>query len=447
MLDRVRYQQTWGFPVQGYREVVETCRQAGFPILALNCFPRRKEDRLHRRDVHAARAIVRTLADDPECLLVVLIGDLHVARSHLPRRVTEVAARRRLAVRDLIVYTNADTIYWQLARSRLEYMVNIVKLDNNRFCVINSTPLAKYDSYLRFVEGLVEEAEQDEEDFFAGSLIAEEQVEDLARRIARHLGLPAGGLIEFELLPAPDPEEDGGDLPAFLQPSSMEAPVVRAAVKARQPVFVGRNLLLLHRVSLNHVADAAARLLLRSLGWNAQYERTRDSFYYNVVHEALVYFGSKLINPKRTVKRESDLREWVTRCEREKSLCSPGVRREQQVIKRYVLPHFAKVRRNLSEGRAFREGSDLYRCRLYRRMEAARIIGKRLWERLFFSARVGLPDSLKEKGKTRCMTNEQVAALWRTPPEEGANTLRLYLSLWHGTADVVEHHASRTDWF
>lgn len=448
MLDRVRYPQTWGFPVQGYREVLETCSRSSLPVLALNCFPRRREDRLHRRDIHAARLIARAVADDPECMVVVLIGDLHVARSHLPRRVEQAAQRRKVEVRPLIVYTNADTIYWQLARSQLEYMVNIVKLDNHRFCVINSTPVAKYDSYLRFVEGLVEDAGQDDEDFFAGSLIAEEQVEDLVRRIARHLGLPSGGLPEFELLPAPNLDDDGdSDLPAHLHSPSCEAPIVRAAVRAGQPVFLGRNLLLLHRVSLNHVADAAARLLLRSLGWDAHYQRTRDSFYYSVIHEALVYFGSKLINPKRTVKRETDLREWVRRDEREKSQCSTGVRREQQVVKRYVLPHFSKVRKHNLEGRPFRESTELYRCRLCRRMEAARIIGKRLGERLFYSARVGLPDSLKGKGKTRCMSLEQVAALWRHPPEPGTNTLELYLSIWTDTADVVEHHASRTDWF
>jgi len=448
LLQAVRYPQTWGFPVQGYREVLDRCKEAGFQVLALNCFPRRREDRLHRRDIHAGRIIGRAIADDPDCLIAVLIGELHVARSHLPGRVQEIAKKRKLNVEPLIVYTNPDNIYWQLARSRLEYMVNIVKLDNQRFCVINSTPVAKYDSYLRFVEGLVEEAGQDEEDFFAGSLIVEEQVEDLARRIARHLGLSGGALPEVEILPAPDLEDHGdSDLSTYLEKSSVDAPVVRAAVRASQPVFVGRNLLLVHRVSLNHVADAAARLLLRGQGWDARYHRTRESFYYNVVHEALVYFGSKLINPKRTVKRVDDLREWLLRCEQEKSHGSPGVRGEQQVIKRYVLPHLSKVGRHIKEGLPFQEGTELYRCRLCRRMEAARIIGKRLGERLFYSARVGLPDSLKGKGKTRSMTNEQVTAVWREPPEPGADTLELYLSLWANTADVVEHHASRVDWF
>jgi len=448
-LSAVDYRRTWSFAPDGYKAILDTCHDLGVRVLAVNTFPRRKEDDLERRDAAAARLICRAHVADPEALIVVFFGDLHIATSHLPGRVVDLLGKQHITIRDLIVYLNSETIYWQLAKGGLEYLVNVVKVDSRRFCAINATPLAKYDSYLRFVEGLVDDDDEDdgEEGFLAGSVVVEDQVRDLAIRIGEYLGLADIKLCEVELVPAALGELADGELARSLKPAPEEAPIVAASIRSRHPIFVGNDRLLLHRFSLNGAADAAARVLLRSLGWKPYFERTEESFYYNVMFEALAFFGSKVINPKRTIRREADLEQLVLRTMRPRSRVRAKSGPDVRFVARYVLPHLRKVRLMLEKRARFRESPEMYGHVLRKRMEAMGLIGRRLGERLFFSAQVGMSERRMQAGKIRFLGRREVAELFTTPPGPGTDCLRLYLGTWRGVADVEEHHVRREDWF
>jgi uncharacterized iron-regulated protein len=446
LLSEVDYRRTWGFPPEGYLRLLDKCREIGARVAALNSFPRKGGDVLERRDRFAGRILARILADQPEALVVVLIGDLHVATGHLPEVVIDFLGRRGVTIRDLIIYLNSESLYWQLARDGLEYLVNVVKVDSRSYCVFNATPLAKYDSYLRFVEGLVDEDPEDEDDaVLAGSVVVEDQVTDWARRIAESLDIPFDPPTNVELVPCADMDREGDSIARAVGASGDEVPLVGASVRASQPIFVGGSRLLLHRFSLNDAADAAARVLLTSHGWHPYFDKSRNSFYYNVLFEALVYFGSKVINPKRTVKRDADLAAWVEQRSRTRRRSRDGL--DVQVLSRFVLPHIRSLDRLVNQGKGFRESPALYGFALAKRMLAMRLLGRRLGERLFFSANVGLSTRTRMAGQRGSVGHREIAWHYRHPPAGGTDTRARYLQVWKSIGDVVEHHRSRQEWF
>jgi uncharacterized iron-regulated protein len=452
LLETVNYKRNWGFPSEGYVELLETCKEQGFEVMGINSNPRGSADKLAARDDHAARLIAGRLEAQPGCLIVVLIGDLHVATNHLPLKVLERMDQKGLQFRDLIVYTNSETLYWDLARMGLEYMVNVVKLDSRRFCIINSTPLAKYDSFLRFMEGTVDDGDEElMEEALPLGVDVQEQIREFARRMAAFLELPGLRLPEVEVVTFDDPFETVRELCARRDVPASEVGGITGALRARLPVFVGRFGILLHRYSLNDVADAAARLLLRTLGWRQDFKGNANSFYGLVLSEALAYFASKVINPKRTCKRLEDLEAWSAKGRRQ-ALRRSGKRRgtgydRPAMIRDCVVPHVRSLP-GYCDDEVPRPEPDpgSWAAPTHRRIDAAHTIGTLLGERLFFSSQVGLPASYLKAGKNRRLNRRQIAALMQRPPDPTGDVFPHYLSVWEATADVVEHHSSRGEW-
>jgi hypothetical protein len=448
LLERCAYRRNWGFPVGGYRRIVEACQAAAIPILGINSSPR-GDNPLQRRDRHAAKIICRLMARRPDALVIVFIGDLHVATRHLPAQVTALATRQGADPSRVIVYSNPESIYWQLAQTGLEYMVNVVKVDRGRYAVLNATPLAKYESYLRFVEGVVDDRDWDPSgDANAITLDVEEQAGELYRRIVHYLGIHPLPLPDFELVTWDHKEETVGEMAMRYGALPQRRPAIVAALKARQTAFVGPYGVFLHQFSLNDAADLAGRLILRALGWKKPFERTRDAYFADIIYEGLVYFATKVINPKRTCKRKTDLERWVER-EGQRGARGRSSPPLVTIVGRCVLPHLRALQRALAtpEAMAMPVRRSWWQIPLHSRLQATRLLGSLLGERLFYSVQVGVPQAHIESGRTRFLTLAGVVALLRSPSNHETDSFSRYLEIWSNLADVTEHHRVRDDWF
>jgi len=443
LLDAVRWDRTWGFPAAGYVQILETCRELGVRVVGINSTAR-GNDSLRRRDLHAAKIISRLHRETRHGLVLVFIGDLHVSAEHLPGRVLEHLARQGRSITDCIVYVNPENIFWKLAESGLDYIVNVVKVTHRQFCVINSTPVARYDSYLRFVEGVIEE--EDPDDFVPASADVADYVQVLAGRIGRFLQLSRQSLPDVDIVVWNDPDETAQQLASRLGATPESTALLRAATLVRHPVPITDNALLVHAFSLNDAADAAARLVLRSSGWVQRFLPAGRSFFSDLLFEALAYFASKVINPKRTCKKEDDLRQWVAQ-----SRSSRRVRRAVSAgaVERFVLPHIEAMLSlppagGLAERAVFGAPRGLT---LPSRMEVIRLIGHRLGEKLFYYAHVGLPSRLaQQRSQDRYLDRATLARTFRQPPRSEVEALKLYMTLWRSVANVKEHHDTRANW-
>lgn len=161
-LRRVHYREEWGYPWEGFRALLDRARHLSIPAIALDTPPRGGFDGLARRDEHAARRIASILATDPRLHLLVLFGESHVSRGHIPRRVRLRLARSGLERRAVTVFQDPDGLYWSFA-SRGKRLPEAVRIDPETFAVFHTSPLAKYEAYRQVIERWHGDVPPDEE--------------------------------------------------------------------------------------------------------------------------------------------------------------------------------------------------------------------------------------------------------------------------------------------
>lgn len=306
-LAKIRYRQSWGFRWGNFRGLLESAARLGVPVVATNRKSRRS---LAERDAAAAAIVAERLAEEPETLMLVIQGDLHLAPGHLP---AELDRRAGAAGRPrVVVYQDSETVFRRLERAGLAETVFAVKFDDATFCLLGTSPLAKMQGYLGWLEAPggrgetggvpVAPVEADEDD--------DPSVDfgRVARALASLLGVPAPtGAREVLRL------DDPGLLD--LRAGRPGAAVVRALLRDRRP-FVLDDPPVVHLPDGGAVALAAASmaLLLReATGVPSMALFAAGAFQRRVVARALEIFAARLVEPALAVRGPEDWRE-LARC-------------------------------------------------------------------------------------------------------------------------------------
>ena len=302
-LTAIQYEETWGFSWRNYRLQFEFAREREIPMLALNSDPQVSKDRLIFRDSFAAMRILEAHEANPEALIAVLFGDLHVAPAHLPRHLGEMAKRKGVPeLRQVVVFQNSEAVYWKLAEARLEQSTHAVRVAEDVFCLVNSTPLVKFQSYLNWElnQEELEESVGFEEPRISSNVMTE-QVHEIVRTICRYLEIPDEAFEDFTVHTNRDldfldrleekGEIEAGDLEEF-----------RAQVEQDESFFlVDGKLIYLGNLSIDHAAEEATHYINTKLAGHVRNPPDRVfDFYYRTLKEAIGFLGSKIIHHKRS---------------------------------------------------------------------------------------------------------------------------------------------------
>jgi hypothetical protein len=205
---------------------------------------------ISRRDHGAARAIARLIERDPSRTVVVIFGESHLATNHLPRRVRALLAAKSLALRELLILQNVDSIYWKTQEQSVEH-VQAVCLKERQYCVFNATPIEKYESFRQYLQGCLEEDASGDWSRFAQTILET--------------------LLEFLNVRKSEAVID------YLPVAGQELPLAAAA-------------------------EAFARFIHQTCRGEVQKRMRRsedDQFFVNVIENALGYFCSKLLDSSR----------------------------------------------------------------------------------------------------------------------------------------------------
>ncbi|MGE0708769.1 MAG: ChaN family lipoprotein [Planctomycetota bacterium] len=335
-LKAIDYRRTWDFAWGPYREVLHVAHRRGVRVVGINSDPAdHPDDHLLERDFQSAEVLVRELMAQPEALLVVFDGDLHVARDHLPLLVDNLARKAKLPPRRrVIVHQNAEEIWWQLARARQEHQ-NVVRLAPDAFCVLNASPIEKLHSYLNWVSEretlepplatsaweLSDEDDEDEDyeddDDLEGERVAEyqDQVLQIVSTVAGFLQIERDDLDSFRLFTVNDLDflEALAEEGAFTE---RELEDVKRQILSNESYYIPRgDVIYLSDFSVVNAAEEATHFL-HHLCSRYRWDKPRDlatDFYFRVLTEALGFFGSKLLVPTRECWRERDCEVYVER--------------------------------------------------------------------------------------------------------------------------------------
>lgn len=289
LLRRLDYGRSWGFPWAGYRTVLETARVLGIPVLGMNGPGAAERASLARRDRWAAKVIARFRSRHPDVRVLVMAGDLHLSRSHLPQAILAENRPKEPAPSLIRVMQNHDDLYWKFGGEQ-----GAVRLDADTFCLFTGSPWEKLDSYLTWLDS--GPAAGPESLPWSCELDAPERVLEPARALARFLGLRAlpGDISIFT--------PDDLSFTASLRHDGDSAAIIEQALGSDVFVLPDGKGLFLARLDLAHAAEAAAELLARGdCGLDGQ---GCEPFFTRVRRRALSWFASKLLVPGRVPPSE-----------------------------------------------------------------------------------------------------------------------------------------------
>lgn len=362
-LERVEWDKNWGFPWENYRPLFELARDRGFKVVGLN--QARAAD-LHRRDSFAAQHLLRLHKQEPDALIYAVIGEWHLAHEHLPRLLRKVI---KGAGDLLVVFQDVERLYFKLASKRHETTTDLLKAPGGRFCLMVSPPWMKWQSYLMYLEQAYDRDLQ----------------EDLAIDYSDHV-VSLVELLENDL----KIETKKSHIQVYCPNSRTSLARLRLSLPkryARAMVYhlehdlsfflPEKDWLYLSRPTINHASGLAGQFVHAHL---CKRQRTMWSmpkdFLPLIWIEAVGFFFSKWINPKRKAETLESIRlQLAARRPKDQGRAALLLALDHR-LSEVVWVQTGRLRRPRFKPRQ----TDAY-------LEAARIIGSMLGERLFQKVR------------------------------------------------------------
>ena len=319
---RIRFDLDWGYDWTPFYELLVTARDHSEAVYGLDCMPREDLRKIGARDRHAAAKIAEIRQRHPDAVIFVLFGESHLAPGHLPNALRQQMPDAKV----LTVLQNIDALYWRAAGERAD-KIEAVRVNEEVLCVFNATPLEKYESYRLFLD---QWSRCDNSPDFAPTIY--NLIDSLARfleinRYSPHNGTQPKFLVDML------PEVYAGSSDAMLRCllsrkgiGEQERESMLASVEERGGAYLPQvNAFYLREFQMTHAAEDATRFLHQAcqglpqrlnghseLGSvaseNGHLERNQiDRFYARVIEHAVAYFGSRVLDPSRTVPGDSSL--------------------------------------------------------------------------------------------------------------------------------------------
>lgn len=368
LLSRVEWQKSWGFPWEHYRPLLRWAQKHRWPVLCLNHLTGSQSvASLQMRDRKAASRILEVHRKHPQRKIFVVFGDLHLASDHLPKELLRGGVLKEREVTS--IFQNSERIYFQLLKKNLEMQVDVVQLKARQFCLMNVPPWVKWQNYLLFLEQRF--------DFDIG-----EEAPDLTDEVVRYLDLLTKDL-GFSPVSRDHFSIYTAESPAFW--TKMQKICAPEELKYFESLVENNVSFYLHQgqigflaqASVNHAAVLAMAILQAEISGTRKYPAHLPHDFLSLIWlEAVLYFGSKIINPKRKTDTLWDLRA---------SLNNLLLRDLEKEVLKLALQQKMKEILYLSQGKKSKDSFLVRRKSSYR--EAARLLGGMLGEKLYFASR------------------------------------------------------------
>ncbi len=348
----IRYRAEWGFPWRHYAPIFDWARKNKVRLIALNR-PKelsqpvsaqlrnaRRPSDLHARDLWAAGVITDFFADaraqgikNPR--MIVLYGELHVARDHLGRQLTEVS-RGFLgrALRSISIHQNNDRMYWDLARLGREHQVNVLKLKSDTYCVVSATPWNRLQSLINWAEGEAHQTFPGDDDIEgeSGGVDYLSSVRIYGEIISEFLELPKPDFSTLSVMTLED-ADFVDDLRATGYFKLRELKIIRDLILRNERFYLPRvSTAYLASPSYNAAAEMASLHVLRARSRSvAFFEADREDFYRLILESAFGFFGSLIINPRRKCDLPKD---HLRLAKKFKNFAHPDAETREEIIAR-----------------------------------------------------------------------------------------------------------------
>ncbi len=435
-LEEIEYYSEWGFNWESFRRIFELAKDPFIPIFGIDEEPRDQLTFIRKRDRLIARRIVMIRRFFPGYLILVMIGESHLASGHLP---AEVRDRSGDVYREIIVVQNIEAIYWQLLAEGKED-ANAVLIDSAKYCIFNTSPILKYESYRQIIDtwtgGVTDEK---------WIPVFEEMVDDILLFLEQDkrsvkVTVREGWREPIDIVfPEVQCRKTYKAFAAYLRLGGVSQLGTFAGIEylRRHGVLYlpAINEFLVMRFESFHVLRESVRFVVWAMRdrigkSNVTGAEARDRFYTFVIEEALIHFGSKIVNPKQDcmetdpVLRSIDSRG-VVRCALQRLSM-----RDSREIAGLVKYHFKRDRDSSACLRVTEKLRKVYRLGIKRRWFVVRTLGSTLGEAIYRAYHDGR------------ISRDEIVDLFRERFEVPGSSCERYIALVRRTSPYRGHGGS-----
>ncbi len=292
-IQKTEWLKNWDFPFEYVKPLFHWASTHKVPVFGIN----QLSSNLKYRDKALAQNIHTVHKVCAERLLIVQIGDYHLAKKHLVFELKKELPRSKVQV----VFQSPDELYFELIQNK-KSVPDFVKLGRNRWAVMAILPWVKWQNYLLWLESTsVHKAETD------GI--------DMTDHIARSVQF----LSETLKISTSCSEMSIYSLNDIKFSVEFKGVDVKIKNKIKKDILDQKSFFVpelkkgyLAQFSLNHVCKLAAEYFLYK---NDVYTKTiSDSqkyFLQLIWIEMLTYFFTKIINPKLKANTVFDMRSFL----------------------------------------------------------------------------------------------------------------------------------------
>jgi hypothetical protein len=360
-LKAVEWKKSWGFPWENYRPFFRWAQKNRVRVHGLNVL----SQSLKRRDQFAAKRIAQIYKTEPRKKIIVIYGDLHLADRHL---VAEMKKTSLKPLRPLTIFQNSEKIYFQMLEREMEDKVDVVRLGPRKFCLQNVPPWVKWQNYLLFLEEHFDKNLDDELDLT-------DIVAQYVKLVSQDLGL-SGKTDHFSVMSAQD-RNFWQQLEQNL--SHKELQFIESWVEQGRSFYIPQlSLGFLARSSVNNASQLAMAVVAADMSSLKKIPYQMPLHFTGLIWlEAIQYFGSKLVNPKRKTDTLTDIKNQL-------SAANPDD--QGKAAMRLALSQKMFELMHLSGARKSRE-SFKKNVKIKAYQEAAKILGGILGEKMYFGYR------------------------------------------------------------
>jgi hypothetical protein len=302
-LSAIDYYSEWGFRWKSYRRIFELAKDPFVPIFGIDSEPRDHLKYIRMRDRLIAKRLGTIRKFFPGHLMLVVIGESHLASNHLPALMRKAWPGD---CRDIIIVQNIDNLYWQLLRAGKNH-VTAVKIDERRYCIFTTSPILKYESYREVINYWIEGQKGDRQ-----TPVLLDMMNNILSFLLGRRRRPEVTISEEYRAPL---EDDFPDIhyrrtykaiSLYLRSMKISTLGVAAAqecLKLCGASYVPAiNDFLIVKFDPLYIAREVSRFIVYAMRdeigrANKVQRRYDDRFYAFIVEEALSYLGSKIINP------------------------------------------------------------------------------------------------------------------------------------------------------
>jgi uncharacterized iron-regulated protein len=302
-LHKIKWKKSWGFPFESVRPLLKWCQAHSIPVFGINTEAHIED--LKSRDEFMAHVLAENFRLEPQRTHFVLVGDFHISPAHLPKHLHKILPK----LKSIIVYQSPEEVYFELVRKKIDH-IDVVLLEGHKWAMLTVLPWVKWQEYLIYLESdfdkKIKSTDLDLTDYVC------REVDFILRLL--EVKLSVGNLASNLSVYSPVDQDFYNKINhSKLILSSKLRSQIDFLIKEGSSFYIPElKIGLLSRNTINHISKISAVVTLSLMGkMNKSIIVGRSNFVQMIWLEMIIYFFSKLINPKKKADTLNDIRHAV----------------------------------------------------------------------------------------------------------------------------------------